>query len=485
MNMEVPPSQFSAARSKWLTGISSSWTPNALAAEGSRIRRASFGTLTAGWFVLLTTIFVVSPLLLYFSRFSSLVAVFALIAITWGFLLSTRTLERVPTPVDAASGIFFAYMSLNCVAALISGHPRNEAIAELIPPLELYLCFQAAKRVPLSKGIVAAWLKWILVFATARAVWQVLATLVLLHLHAPIYGPLDRIPMGSIGAFSYERPFEPMCGIMLVVALILYNAGIERRLALQAAGTTLVVVILGSTRSEWIATILAMLIVMFYLGRWGQTLKNFVVIGLAVTVACFAWPDLYRSLSDRLIATTSAQIEQFEQLERDKLKPDERPAEEKSAEDVTIGALRILEFNVALTQFRTAPLFGHGLGSGIGTDVIKFGGGHAFIRLHNSYLNLLTNAGLVGVGLLLIVLLNLRKYLISSLRLGDTEVQALFSLGAGTLAWYGIFMAFQPIYVSYHLPVIIGTFWGVATRLSKRVDEVPMNADHQVFTMRP
>jgi O-antigen ligase len=226
---------------------------------------------------------------------------------------------------------------------------------------------------------------------------------------------------------------------------MLYIFGIERKWSLLTTIVTAIVLILGLTRSEWLAGVLAVCVGMFYAGKLRTAFKIFVIIALILTLAFIVFPSLYESLRDRLITHTVEQV---------------TSAEDATAGDATVGALRILEFSTALEKFQTAPVFGHGLGSWFGTEVSYYGR-ETFVQLHNSYLNLLTNAGLVGVGLLLIVMLKVRTFLRHSIRQGNGLSRALFCVGAGALTWYGTFMAFEPIYAAYHLPALIGTVWGL------------------------
>jgi O-antigen ligase len=441
-----------------------------LATSGPKVAPASQAIL------FLTILFIVSPLSLYFSRLSSLLVVFGLIAALWLFILvSNFSIRRVPTPVDIASAVFLGYLSLNCIVSLVLGHPINNTIAEIVAPLQMYLCFQGAKRIEVSREVVGALLKWMLIFAIARAAWEIFTTLTLVHLPAPIYGSLDKIPLGVIGRFVYERPFDPVSGMMFAVALMLYAFGIERRLALLAAIVTAVVLILGMTRSEWIAGIAAIFIATLYAGELAKAARIFAVIGLVLATEFFFSPDLRQALSDRLITQTVDQITLSEQITSPGAAS---PGEAASSGQATpprnhVGALRILEFRTAFNEFKTAPLFGHGLGSSFGTEVSYDGEDPSLIQLHNSYLNLLASAGIVGISLLLIALLKVRQFLLLGLRHSDRYVRALFCTGAGMLAWYGVFMGFQPIYSAYHLPVLIGTIWGLAAQLSKTVEGQP------------
>src|SRR5205807_1506733 len=55
-------------------------------------------------------------------------------------------------------------------------------------------------------------------------------------------------------------------------------------------------------------------------------------------------------------------------------------------------------------------------------------------------------------------LLRFAKIIMSS---SDTVAKLLLSLAIGAFVWYGIFMAFEPIYSTYHIPILIGMLWGI------------------------
>jgi O-antigen ligase len=356
-------------------------------------------------------------------------------------------MSRVPTPIDFPAAIFVGYMSISCIMGLFAGHLVSNTFADLVSPLEIYLSFQIAKRLSFPKEVRVGWIKWILVFAAARASWQIFTTLAHIRILAPIYDVSAVTPLGAIGSFTFDRTIDPVSGILFPIALSIYIFDIERRWSLVTAITTAVVLILGLTRSEWVAGVFAVCISMFYAGRLRKALKILAVITLLLLVTFMIWNDLYEALRDRLVTHT---IEQFT----------------ASQEDLSVGALRILEFNTALEKFQSAPIMGHGLGSWFGTLVSYDGKELRFVQLHNSYLNLLTNTGALGLLLLLIVIFRARRLLLVGLRHSDSTAKSIFCMAASALVWYGIFMAFEPIYAAYHLPVLIGLLWGIPTALA-------------------
>jgi len=398
-------------------------------------------------FLFLALSFVVSPLSLYVSRLYSLVVVLALIATSLFFLVIPKfSLEGVPTPIDLPCAIFLGYLAINGIIAIGAGNHMNNVMADLVSPLQVYLCFEIAKRTKFSAEVVYGWIKWLLLFATLRAAWQIVTTLAGIHMLAPIYDASVSSPLATIGRFTYERPIDPVSGIIFAVALTIYLTGFERKRSVMCAIASAAVLILGMTRSEWIAGILAVGTAMWYAGLLRKALSIAAIVALVLVLAFAVVPGLYSAVSDRLITHTLEQVS------------------ESSQEDAALGALRILEFGTAMEKFKTAPVFGHGLGSWFGTDVTRDQSELIFVQFHNSYLNLLANAGLVGVGLLLFILLRLRRFLLAGMRYEDATVRALFCVAIASLVWYGIFMAFEPIYASYHLPVLIGILWGMATQ---------------------
>ncbi len=424
----------------------------------------------------LLVIFIVSPLSLYFDRRSSLFVVLGLFAASWLAILTSAPYVRiVRTPIDLAAAIFLGYMSLNCIVSLMLGHPVNNTVSEVVGPVEIYMSFQIAKRVNVSNGAVRALFKWILILGTARSAWLVFSTLALIHIPTPIYSSHDLVPLAAIGRFVYERPFDPVAGMLFAIALMLYAFGIERRLSLLAALITTISLILGMTRSEWIAGIGAVFLATYYFGELNKAFRMFAVIGLVLAANFYFFPELRDALSNRLITKTMEQIHSAQETPAPEAVASEQvsPSELiKSPGKGTIGGLRIREFYTTFGKFKSAPIFGHGLGSTFGTELSYEDTTElTFIQIHNSYLNLLANAGLVGIGLLFFVILRVRRLLLRGLQIVDPDVRAIFSIAAGMLAWYGIFMGFQPIYVSYHLPVLIGIIWGFAAQRLEPVNE--------------
>jgi O-antigen ligase len=395
-------------------------------------------------FLIIAILFIVSPLSLYFGRVSSLVVVCGSLAMAAVMLLLQLSVEKVPTLFDTPSALFLAYMTVNCgLSILFLHHGANNALADLVPVAEVYVAFQLAKRSTFTSESIARILKWVLLLATLRATWQIIAVITGLHIMPPIYAPGVDAPVYAIGGFTYERPIDPICGVAFTLAAICFLYRIARRLSFFALLSSGIVLFLGMTRSEWIACFVALTIAMFYAGKLRGTIKIFAGIAVITAAIFLTFPTLYESTVDRLITHT---IEQAE------------------ASDVMVASLRITEFGVAIGEFKTSPLFGHGLGSWFGTQVM-YGNSdtYVFVQLHNSYLNLLANAGLAGFALLGWIMIRVRR----TTRIAVQEnpgARMLVSLALATLAWYGVFMAFQPLYSTYHIPVLFGSLWGMTIR---------------------
>jgi O-antigen ligase len=121
--------------------------------------------------------------------------------------------------------------------------------------------------------------------------------------------------------------------------------------------------------------------------------------------------------------------------------------------------LRFLELGTALKAFDSSPTFGTGLGSALDTPVLTEDG-WTFVIIHNSFANMLASIGLVGMALMLYVVWKAWRLLV---RYNHPKSPYLLA-GFLALIWYGTFMAFQPIYSVYHLPVIVGFLYGMGLR---------------------
>lgn len=356
------------------------------------------------------------------------------------FLCTPLYIRRVPTTLDKYCFAFFIYISLNFLFAVaVLGNGINNALADLLPVFEIFFSFQLAKRIQVRKESLRAFVKWLLILCILRAAWQIVAIFVGLHIRPPIYEAGWETPQASIGNFAYDRTIDPISGVIFPFALICLFYKIHRKYALLCLFSTAIVLFLGMTRSEWIACVISISIAGYYVGLFRKIIKFCFLAIFSVGLIFVMFPDLYSTFFDRLITHTVEQVQ---------------------ADDIAVAAVRIAEIQTAMDQFRTSPIFGHGLGSWFGTEV-EWAGKPFFVQLHNSYLNLLANTGALGVLLLLLILVKIRGFAKTVLSTADLSGKFLLAVSISVLTWYGIFMIFEPIYSVYHIPVLIGVWWGI------------------------
>lgn len=395
-------------------------------------------------FILL--LFVLSPFALHMTRMAALVMVVILLAIS--LLIRTKRVGKFP--VETAASLFIVFMVLNASIAIFSGNNWVDALSELVPLMEVFFCFILVGRIVFDENTASKWLRWALWFALARAAWQLLLIFVGDPIIPPIYGQADRFKAEvAVANFSYVRPIDPVTGLFVTIAIILYLFGVHRRLALVTTGAAGAVSLLGLTRSEWIASMVCILMLFILAKRQllRQMIYVLITIGLAMYALTVAVPDFGEFLQARLIDYTVQQVD--------------APTDE-------LQQLRILEYFTAAEKFKEAPLLGHGLGSGFGTVV--FNGSYLqFVQFHNYYLNLLSNAGLAGMALLAIVAARAARYGVKMYRACSVDFnRAVVVCAIASLLWWGIFIAFQPVYSSYHVTVLVGTLFGMSHALTSR-----------------
>ena len=396
--------------------------------------------------LLILVLFVVSPVALHVTRLASILVVAVLLSAAY----LVRTTRLVRFRIESIALAFLVLMTLNAAIAVLSGNGWVGALNELIPVLEVFLCFVLVSRVRFDELTAAKWLRWILWFVLARAAWQLLLVSTGSPVIPPIYGQDDRFKAEVITSnFAYVRPIDPIAGLFVAMALILYVFGIHRRLSLWIVAVAGAVSLLGLTRSEWIASTGCLVMLLAFTRRkmLRQAIFALLTLALAVYVLTVAVPEFGEFVQTRLFEYTAQQID--------------APTDE-------LQALRFLEFDTAAEKFRQAPVLGHGLGSGFGTVVFN-GSDLQFVQFHNYYLNLLANAGLVGLLVLVLVVYCAAKFGIEMYKASAGNLQRAIVLCAmGSLLWWGIFVAFQPIYSSYHVTILVGTFFGMAQALSVR-----------------
>jgi O-antigen ligase len=387
--------------------------------------------------------FVVSPVSLHMPRLAALAVVLALLFIAW----LIRDEKRIEARIELWAILYFAFMVLNATVSVLNGNSGRDALSELVPAGEVLSCFLLTSRVVFDAARAAKWAFLILVAGLTRAVWQ----LILIFSGIPIIPPIYDVEHAfkareTIGNFVYVRPIDPVVGIFVAIAFIFYICGVHRLLAITVMAVCSAVSLLGQTRSEWIASVVCMIPTAVMVGgaalrRWFTAVA---VVAAAIAVLTMAVPDFNQFLANRLFKYTQEQIED--------------PRDE-------LAELRILEMGTAATKFSEAPILGHGLGSGFGTQVWN-GSFFEFVQFHNYYLNLLANAGLAGLIALLLMAYKSFRFSTALLRAATVPVTKAISICAiATLIWWAIFVAFQPIYSTYHVTVLIGLFFGMALAL--------------------
>src|SRR5262249_2085852 len=158
-------------------------------------------------------------------------------------------------------------------------------VSELVAPFEIYAAVQLARQTDISTATASRWIKWVLLLVAARAAVDIYTTLTLQSITAPIYGSAtDLVPIATIGKFNYVRTFDPVSGLMFAVALLLFISRVERGLSIVTAILTGAVLVLGLTRSEWIAVFFSVLLASFYVGKLGQAIKALAFVGVVLLV---------------------------------------------------------------------------------------------------------------------------------------------------------------------------------------------------------
>ncbi len=394
--------------------------------------------------LLFVVLLICSPVFLYLSRTASTVVVgVALLA-----LIFVQKDRQVKARIDVPAGAFLLLMLVNGAASVAAGQSWIEVVVQLVPVAEVFFMFRFARQILFSAENGAKWIKWMLVMVLTRAAWQ-LAIIVTgqLTIVSPVYGDLDPIDAAvTISNFTYIRPIDPVMGLFVALGFVLYVHNIHRRLALAVMGLAGAVCILGLIRAEWIATLVAIVLTVTLKRQFAATklISAAVVLVLAVLLVNSIIPDLTLVAEYRLFDYTVEQME--------------NPANEESQ-------LRVLEVMTAFNAFRAAPLFGNGIGSGLGTVVFN-GTTLMFEPLHNYYLNLLAKTGFAGLALLVLVgfcALKLGRALHASARCDLEGALALCAITS--LIWWGIFIALHPVYVTYHVTVLVGVFFGMALAL--------------------
>jgi len=351
--------------------------------------------------------------------------------------------------MDAPALVFLIFMGVNGLVSGISGNMWHEVLNEILPVAEVFFTFILVSRVRWDEARATRTLRLILIAVSLRGALQLVLTFSGHPVIPPIYAPWEKFHAEVyVGNFWYVRLIDPVCGLFFAISLFLFLRGVERRLSGVTAILCGAVSVLGLTRSQWLASALVLCLFMWFT-RHRKIARNFLLItgatAASVCVLLVVSSDLLEFAQQRLVNYTIEQVTDTGN-ERDEL--------------------RILEVDTAVEKFKQAPLLGHGLGSRFGT-VVDDGSGPELITLHNYYLGLMTNTGLLGLVFFAWVISRAIKVSLALVRTSRSDFDKTLSLCAvGSLAWWGIFMAFMAIHSAYHVTVLIGGAYGMATALA-------------------
>jgi hypothetical protein len=387
---------------------------------------------------------VCSPVFLYLNRIASTGAV----VFVFAALVIARRQRLIKARIDTASTAFLVLMLANGAGSLAAGQSAVEVISQLAPVVEVFVIFRFATQISLSEETTAKWLNWMLLMVLLRAALQ-LALVATGHVGfvPPVYGDQSIEDTAiSIANVTFIRPIDPLMGFFAAVAFVLYTHNICRRRAAAVMGLGAAVCLLGLIRAEWIATLVTVVLALFLRGRVpaSKVILPVAVLAVGALLVNAVIPGLSDIAERRLIDYTAQQM---------------------NDPQTEVAQTRILEMGTVIGAFADHPIVGVGIGDGIGTQLFN-GYRVIFEPIHNYYLNILAKAGSVGIIMLAWVGLASLKLAISLERAARTEMQhALAVCALVALVWWAIFIAFHPIYLAYHIPVLVGLFLGMALSL--------------------
>jgi hypothetical protein len=399
---------------------------------------------------------IASPFFLYLDRVRSTLVVEALIAGACLIVVSGSCHIRnsVANPLAVSAFLFCSYVVANGVWAIHSGNDPWFAANELIPVVEMYVCYWLALRFRISPTAVRNLLGLTLAAVAARGAWQLLlfATGNAGSLVPPVFERAELADTVIDGA-SYTKLIDPIQGLGFVMALVfvlVLPASRLRRLAIVTVAVTGAVQVLSLERAEWIATLLSFAAVMYVL-KSRATRAFFRTAAVLVPCAALALLVSITLKKDSLSLGEILRTRTVDFTEQQLFDPRN-----------TLQAVRLLEFGTALDAFASSPLAGQGMGRDLRTEVFD-GYSVILVPIHNYYLNLLANAGLIGVGLLGYLALRVARVLRTRYRSARSAFDRSLILGSfAALLWYAIFMAFHPVYSAFHLPAFLGCYLGLS-----------------------
>lgn len=415
---------------------------------------------------------VASPLTLFTNRVQGVVLM--MVAICAPLLAEflggrLKLTPRAQLPLHSAAICFVSYMVANCAVSIQSGNKWFEASSELVPILEIFACYMLAANLRITNRSAKLLLVVSLLLVTSRAALQLIlfADRQFSSLASPLYDASD----WDWGSYEFNgvwfiRLIDPVSGLFVALAFAILCAGargVLRTNAIVVSVVTASVSLLGLMRSQWLASSVCIVATLYMLRTrirslihgllvfCGVALAVIVVLSLSLQISSLSIRDL---LLGRAVDYTRQQV--FDPQN-------------------SMQMLRLLEIGTAWRAFETSPIFGHGLGSGIGTAIANPRSTIDFTTIHNYYLNLAANAGLVGLGLLAFLGLRIAKSVRSLIKSARSDVERIFVLASVVgLFWYAVLMAFEPFYSTYHIAGLLGILWGVAvSMLGSRIRQEP------------
>jgi O-antigen ligase len=336
---------------------------------------------------------------------------------------------------------------------------------ELVPVSEMYGCFWLATHIKYSHRDVQRLVLLVLILVAARGLWQ-LGYFVLgkADLLIPPIKVAEEWSAEDVSGYSFTRLIDPVSGIHVAVAFALYWSaarGALRFVTLMTMGIGTAVLILGMIRAEWIGTVVCIALVIVRGKRLGSRTLRHLLPALGILLICWTGLALFfqrvsLDLGDILVGRLFTYTQEQLFAPRDSLQ-----------------VLRFLEVATVTDAFKSAPLFGHGLGNELGT-VVSNGGSYEFVVVHNYYLNMLGNAGLTGILLLAYLACRVLQTTRKLLTVAEYPMQRAYILMATVgLIWYGILLGFQPIFSAYHIPSLLGIYLGIGVSSIQGADSDP------------
>lgn len=386
-----------------------------------------------------------SPLTLYLERAQAIAVVAAIIALS-----SVPLLASLLTVPPSAAALFPLYYLVNAaVAALFFEHRWVEVLNELAPVLECWACFLIARQANLAAGSLERIFRWSMAMVGLRAGFQAL----LLFsgnsslFEFPTHRGSESLPVFVAGSVVFERTIDPMSAVFMVPCLLvaLTSTGRQKKVALFALLTTGLVSAASLLRAAWIASAVAAVVGLVLVRIPRKALLKFALGGvlavfLGAWIMSFAGFDVLLLLLDRTFYTEEQMFSPASSLQQ----------------------LRFLEYGTAWNAFSPSPVFGSGVGSTLGTWVSDSQGDKNWILIHNYWLNLGTETGIVGV-----ILLFLAARSAASFVRRRRQSSPSFIFAVTMSSWYICFLFFHPIYSAYHIPAFIGVCFGLLAAMER------------------